>query len=213
VTRPYVIGIAGGSGSGKTTMLRMLREQLTQEQVTIISQDDYYHPVQMQVKDSQGKVNFDLPSSIDSRKLLLDLDTLMSGGSVSIPRYAFNNDDEQETSLVLLPRPVIIIEGLFVFHYPQLQGLIDYRVFVHAPADIRLARRLDRDGRERGYGPDVVQYQWKHHVQPAYERFLLPHKNSAHELIDNELDMVEQVAQLSAHIAARLERKPVPEVK
>ncbi len=193
---PFIVGIAGGSGSGKTTLIRLLQSELGSSSVTVISQDDYYLPQEKQICDENGEVNFDLPSSIDSSKLIQDLYILRSGGSLSISRYTFNNTSDQGETITLDSRPVLVVEGLFVFHYSELMSQFDLKIFVDAHTETRFERRLKRDAKERGYAENVVRYQWENHVEPAFRSYLLPHRESVDITIDNEYDMREGINSL-----------------
>jgi uridine kinase len=196
MTTPYIIGIAGGSGSGKTTLIRMIQAELGSDNVTVISQDDYYRPLSQQSKDLNGEVNFDLPSSIDSAKLREDIDTLLSGEEVHLKRYTFNNANALSTDIELRPSRVLVVEGLFVYHYSSIDQLFDLRLFVDAHVDTRFERRLKRDRTERGYPEEIVRYQWEHHVEPAFRNYLLPHREEVDIIIDNETDMRSGIAEL-----------------
>ena len=187
--RPFIVGIAGGSGSGKTTLIRLLQAELGSEVVTVISQDDYYRPLDEQLTDDNGQVNFDLPDSIDSHKLGNDIQRLVEGESLQIMRYTFNNINDLADEITLHPRPVLVIEGLFVFHFPTIKEHIDLKIFVDAHPRTRFERRLKRDKEERGYEEQIVHYQWKHHVEPAFRSYLLPYRDSVDIIIYNELDM------------------------
>lgn len=187
--KPFIVGIAGGSGSGKTTLIRLLQSELGSDLVTIVSQDDYYLPIQDQQTDDNGEVNFDLPSSIDSDKLLEDISSLMNGEELTIARYTFNNVNDRSENIKLEPRPIIVVEGLFVFHYSSVQALFDVKLFVDAHPRTRFERRLKRDTSERGYEEHIIKYQWENHVEPAFRSYLLPHRESVDIVIDNEYDM------------------------
>lgn len=186
---PYLVGIAGGSGSGKTTLISVLRSELGAENVSVLSQDDYYLSKEEQTCDENGEVNFDLPSSIDRVRLVNDVKSLMAGGEVELKRYTFNNLNDVSEQITVNNAPILIVEGLFVFHYPELHKHFDYKVFVDAKAETRFNRRLIRDMNERGYPAEVVRYQWEHHVEPAFRKFLLPHRAQADVIIDNENEM------------------------
>lgn len=195
-----VVGIAGGSGSGKTTIIQAIQENLGAAQVAIISQDDYYLPIEKQARDPRGEVNFDLPDSIDSAKLLRDVKTIIGGEPISISRYTFNNPEEAPRTFQIEARPILIVEGLFVFHYPELAKLLDMKIFIETSEDLRLQRRIERDAKERGYPEQVVRYQWEHHVQPAYENYLLPYRTEADLLIDNEQPLAEAIAPIMSKL-------------
>lgn len=183
--RPYLLGIAGRSGSGKTYLLHYLQAELGTEQVSVLSQDDYYLPIGQQQKDEQGEVNFDLPEAIDRKAFFEDLNKLLRGETLSLKRYTFNNPSAIAQSFQIKSRTILIIEGLFIYHYPEIHQLIDTTVFIDCSTEKALERRIRRDAAERGYDRDTVIYQWEHHVEPAFERYLLPYRNSADFIIEN----------------------------
>ena len=185
----YLVGIAGGSGSGKTTLISIVQAELGAEFVSVLSQDDYYLSKEDQQCDENGEVNFDLPSSIDQKRLIRDVKRLMAGEEVQVERYTFNNLNDNSETLTIRSSAIVIVEGLFVFHYPELHRHFDYKIFVDANAKTRFDRRMVRDVTERGYPEEVIRYQWEHHVEPAFRTYLLPHREYAHIIIDNEYEM------------------------
>ena len=130
MAKPYIIGITGGSGSGKTTFINKIKEHFSQDQVYVISQDDYYRPREEQYKDEKGIENFDLPRSINSSELIHDIVKLLSGEDVHRQEYTFNNEKANPKMLHFKPAPVIIVEGLFVFHFKEISKLLDLKVYM-----------------------------------------------------------------------------------
>ncbi|MDA0714226.1 MAG: uridine kinase [Bacteroidetes bacterium] len=187
----FVIGIAGGSGSGKTSLIQRVHEDIGEDCVTMLSQDDYYHPIHLQHKDHNGEVNFDLPTAIDQDGLIRDVKNLLNGEPITVSRYLFNNAKGHPEDVQLDPRPILLVEGLFIFHYPELYSLMDLKVFIDAHPEYRLKRRILRDGKERGYPESVVRYQWENHVEPAFKDFLLPYQSHCDILIKNDIEMEE----------------------
>lgn len=185
---PLVIGITGGSGSGKTTFIKLLREPFGDADVCVISQDDYYKPRSHQKKDDQGVVNFDLPKSIDKKSFLIDIEKLLAGQIVERQEYTFNNELSNPKKLIFKPAPVIIVEGLFVFHYRKINALLDLRVFLHAKENLKVIRRIRRDQMERNYPIDDVLYRYEHHVMPSFEKYLQPHIENADLIVNNNKD-------------------------
>lgn len=181
----YVIGITGGSGSGKTSIIQCIREAFPSSKVCILSQDDYYRPKVEQEKDEQGIENFDLPGSIDKEAFALDLTRLLAGESVQRTEYTFNNDQKEPRELVFEPAPVIIVEGIFVFHYPEVRKLLDLKVFVHAKENLKVIRRIRRDQVERNYPLEDVLYRYEKHVLPTYEAYIAPYQEEADLVINN----------------------------
>jgi uridine kinase len=185
--RPYIIGITGGSGSGKTSLIRDIQANFGKKEVCIISQDDYYKPRDQQQKDKEGVHNFDLPDSISFDKFCNDIKLLIEGKSISILEYVFNNEKAVPKSIEIHSAPVIIIEGLFVFHDKPLKELMDLKVFVHAKENLKIIRRIKRDQLERNYPLDDVLYRYEHHVLPSFESFIEPYREEADLVINNNL--------------------------
>lgn len=183
--RPYTIGICGGSGSGKTSFIRRLRAIFPENEVCIVSQDDYYLPREQQHRDVNGEWNFDLPKSIDKKRFRKDIERLMAGETVTIEEYVFNNPNAKPKLLTFMPAPVLIVEGLFVFHYKKLAAHFDLKVFINAKENLKVIRRIMRDQVERGYPLDDVLYKYQYHVLPSYERYILPYKEEADIVINN----------------------------
>ncbi|PRY52410.1 uridine kinase [Arcticibacter pallidicorallinus] len=204
MNKPFVIGIAGGSGSGKTFFLNCFLHHFTTNQVSLISQDDYYKTIEVQPRDENGWVNFDLPECIEDDKLLRDLSILLSGQPIQKKEYTFNVDKEKARMLTINPAPIIIVEGLFVFHYAELASLFDMKIFMDADEEITLNRRLRRDKKERGYDHDMIMYQWINHVLPAYNSYLLPYKGSADKVITNNSHVADDIIEVTKQLAAEL---------
>jgi uridine kinase len=187
--KPYVIGICGGSGSGKTTFIKRLRERFDISELCIVSQDDYYLPRDKQYKDHNDEYNFDLPKSFDKKKFRSDLKSLIRGETVTVEEYTFNNPDAKPKLLVFQPAPIIVIEGLFVFHYKKIANLLDLKVFINAKENLKVIRRIHRDQVERGYPIEDVLYKYEHHVLPSFERFIQPYREEADIIINNNHDL------------------------
>ncbi|BDD00042.1 uridine kinase [Persicobacter psychrovividus] len=183
--KPLVVGITGGSASGKTTFLKNLLSAFSSDQVCLISQDNYYLPKELQPVDDMGIENFDLPESVDLRKYATDLKDLKEGRQVELEEYTFNNPNIVPKKLVFKSAPIIIVEGLFVFYDQDLSDLIDVRVFIDAQEHIKLKRRIVRDSEERNEGLEEVLYRYEKHVQPTYDKFIRPFKSTAHIIIPN----------------------------
>ena len=182
----FIIGIVGGSASGKTWILNKLRDIYSEEKICIISQDDYYKPLQDQQKDEHGVVNFDLPSAIDENAFYTDLLNLSSGNEVRKQEYLFNHPERESQWKVFNPAPVIVAEGLFLLHNPLIREFLDLKVFLEAPEEIQLKRRLTRDIEERNVLENVVMHQWEHHVLPAFKNYLLPYRDQADIIVSHD---------------------------
>ena len=202
--KPYVIGIAGSRGSGKTFFLNSFLKHFKPLEVAIISQDDYYKPFNGKTREENTAYNFDSPTSIDRELFYQDLQLLIAGFPIEKEEYTFNNPALKPKVLQINSAPIIIVEGLFILYYKEIANLLNHRIFMHADQDIALQRRIKRDFIERGYHEDEVLYKWNHHVTPAYEKYLLPFKKDCEQVIINNKDDQEHIVQLSKDIAAYL---------
>ncbi|MHA8084810.1 uridine kinase [Aquirufa antheringensis] len=185
IERPFIIGITGGSASGKTLFLSRLMEQFRTDDICLLSQDNYYRPIEHQTKDHNGIENFDLPGAIDDQAFAADIERLRNGEVVSRVKYTFNNTEKVPDMLHFHPRKILVVEGIFVFHFPEVAQLLDLKIFIDARDKIKLKRRIKRDNEERGYDLQDVMYRWKYHVKPTYEEFIRPHKRSCDIVIPN----------------------------
>ncbi len=183
--KPFIIGITGGSGSGKTSFIKALRQTFSEKELCIISQDDYYYPREQQEVDENGVQNFDLPSSIDKKKFLHDIEKLMQGQVIEKSEYLFNNKEATPTIKYFRPAPIVIVEGLFVFHYKKIRKLLDLKVFFYAQENLKVIRRIKRDQVERGYPIEDVLYRYERHVMPSFKKYIEPYKEDADLIINN----------------------------
>ena len=183
--KPYIIGIAGGSGAGKTFFLKALRPYFDKNTLCIISQDNYYRPANEQILDENGQINFDRPEGIDDVAFLEDIGILLKNEIVTRQEYMFSQPGIIGQFIELKPAPVIIVEGLFIFHFPEIREIFDLKIFIDSDHQTRLERRLDRDYKERGISEEMIRYQWENHAIPAEDEFLLPFREEADMIIDN----------------------------
>ncbi len=184
--QPFIIGITGGSASGKTLFLKQLFEHFGKDEICLISQDNYYRPLAEQKTDENGVVNFDIPESIDNDRFSNDLQRLKHGQSIYLKEYTFNNTKNPVERLIeLKPCPIIVVEGIFAFYFPEIASQIQLRIFIDAKNKIKYHRRVQRDQTERGIDLDMIKYQWENHVQPTYKKYIKPHKKSADIIIPN----------------------------
>jgi uridine kinase len=203
----YLIGIAGGSGSGKTSFIRELMNHFSSEEVVLVSQDNYYQPKEMQEIDANGVHNFDTPQSINRAVFHADMQRLIHGDTIEIVEYNFNNPEWEPGKVVMQPAPVIIMEGLFVFHYEEIREQLDYKVYIDVHHEERLKRRIHRDFVERGYPEDQVLYQWHHHVRPAEIQYLERFASECNLVVDNNEHFGPGLNELVAVIRGYLENK------
>ncbi|MEL7021171.1 MAG: P-loop NTPase fold protein [Bacteroidota bacterium] len=201
------IGITGGSGSGKTTFIEHLRQSFSERDLCIISQDDYYRPRAQQSIDREGVKNFDRPTSIDKKAFAKDIKRLLSGTTVERLEYTFNNASKTPKMLVFRPAPILIVEGIFVFHYKKIRKLLDLKVFLHAKENLKVIRRIKRDRLERNYPLDDVLYRYENHVLPTFEKYILPYKEDADVVINNNKDFSNGLVMLEGYIAHQLRQR------
>ena len=180
-----ILGIAGGTGCGKTTVVNQIVDQLPENEVGVISQDSYYNDLSHLTREDRGKINFDHPNSIDFDLMISHLGKLRQGKTVDIPVYSFVEETRLEETIATPPSKVMIVEGILVLSNPQLRDMFDIKIFVHADSDERLIRRLQRDIRERGHDLEKVLTRYQTAVKPMHEQFIEPSKEFADIIIPN----------------------------
>jgi uridine kinase len=205
--KPYIIGITGGSASGKTFFLHSLLSHFTRDEVCLISQDNYYKDIDQVPIDINGIENFDLPESIDFKLFAEHINLLKAGKTVLKKEYVFNNTAIEPSILEFRPAPIIVVEGIFVFHDFFVSKLLDLKVFIDAAEHIKIRRRIIRDNNERGYDLEDVLYRWENHVAPTYERFIKPTKQDADIIINNNLHFENGLQILTSYLKTILEKE------
>ena len=177
-----VIGIAGGTGSGKTTITRKIMEHFGDD-VTVIYHDDYYKARHDLTYEERVKLNYDHPAAFDTELMIRDLCALRSGVAIDCPVYDYTIYDRTEETKTVKPSRVILVEGILIFHEKALRDLMDIKLFVDADADVRILRRILRDVKERGRSLDSVITQYLGTVKPMHEAFVEPSKKCADVII------------------------------
>lgn len=181
-----IIGIAGGTGSGKTTVVHQIMNELPQTEVGIISQDSYYKENNHLSFDERSLINFDHPRAIDFDLLVEHLKLLKAGENIDQPMYSFVTHNRTDDTILTHPRKVMIVEGILILANPQLRELFDIKIFVHADSDERLIRRLKRDIAERGRDMTEVLNRYQNTLKPMHEQFIEPTKAFADIIIPND---------------------------
>ncbi|GAA4456283.1 uridine kinase [Nibrella saemangeumensis] len=205
--KPFIVGITGGSASGKTSFLSQLLHAFADDQICLISQDNYYRELQYIPRDQNGIHNFDLPETIDHHRFAEHLRRLHQGEEVQTLEYTFNNPNVVPKMLTYRPTPIIIVEGLFVFHFKDVADQLDLKIFIDAKNKTKLERRILRDQTHRGITIETIMYQWENHVLPTYKQFIKPYKGESDIVIPNNrhfekgLDVV--VSYLKTKLPAR----------
>ena len=180
-----VIGIAGGTGSGKTTVVNQIIDELPENEVCVISQDSYYKSTDSLTYEERIKINFDHPRAIDFELLETHLSNLKRGEIIQQPVYSFVTHNRTKDYIETHPRKVVIIEGILIFNSKKLLDLFDIKIFVHADSDERLIRRLKRDISERGRDIDEVLDRYQNTLIPMHQQFIEPMKEYADIIIPN----------------------------
>ncbi|WP_431135921.1 uridine kinase [Psychroserpens mesophilus] len=180
-----IIGIAGGTGCGKTTVVNQILNELPEGEVGIISQDSYYKDTSHLSYDERVKINFDHPRSIDFELLESHLKDLRMGHAIDQPVYSFVKHNRTGDIIKTLPRKVMIVEGILILTNPELREMFDIKIFVHADSDERLIRRLKRDISERGRDIDEVLSRYQNTLKPMHQQFIEPMKEYADIIIPN----------------------------
>jgi uridine kinase len=181
-----IIGIAGGTGSGKTTVVQQIMNELPLEEVGIISQDSYYKQTPELSYDERVKINFDHPNAIDFELLTTHLAALKAGENIEQPVYSFITHNRTTDTVITHPRKVIIVEGILILSDARLREMFDIKIFVHADSDERLIRRLKRDIAERGRDMQEVLNRYQNTLKPMHDQFIEPTKAYADIIIPHD---------------------------
>src|ERR687894_867291 len=199
-----IIGICGGTGSGKTTVANRILESVSEDDVVFLQQDSYYRDLDQMPLDYRRKVNFDHPDALDNDLLVEHLRGLKAGRTVELPIYDFKSHARRAETLRMGPRPIIIIEGILIFNEERLRDEMDIKVFVDTPDDIRFIRRLRRDVAERGRTVESVIEQYLATVRPMHMQFVEPSKRHADVIIPEGGRNLVSVDLISGRIRERL---------
>ena len=199
-----IIGICGGTGSGKTTVANRILAAVSAEDVVFIQQDSYYRNLSDMPLDMRCMANFDHPDAVDGELLLAHMRALKAGQTVELPIYDFHNHTRSSETLRTKPKPIIIIEGILIFNDERLLAEMDVKIFVDTPDDIRFIRRLKRDITERGRTVDSVIEQYLATVRPMHQQFIEPSKRCADVIIPEGGHNVVSIDLISGRIRERL---------
>lgn len=180
-----IIGIAGGTGCGKTTVVKQIINELPDEEVGVISQDSYYNDLSHLTLSERRETNFDHPNSIDFKLLADHLKLLKEGNSIQQPVYSFLECNRTDETASTHPTKVLIVEGILILTNPEIREMCDIKIFVHADSDERLIRRLKRDVNERGWDLDETLEKYQTILKPMHDQFIEPSKEYADIIIPN----------------------------
>lgn len=200
---PLIIGIAGGTGSGKTTITKRILERFAGK-VSVIYHDDYYKQQDDLTYEQRCRVNYDHPDAFDTDRFLQDIKALREGREVYSPVYDFTVHNRSKEQKRIAPAPVVLVEGILIFADPRLTGLMDIRIFVDTDADVRILRRISRDVRVRGRSLESVIDQYLTTVKPMHEKYVEPSKKMADILVleggNNEVALDLIMGRIERHI-------------
>ncbi|MES2855787.1 MAG: uridine kinase [Bdellovibrionota bacterium] len=183
--KPYLLGVAGGSGSGKTYFAQSLIKELGPDICEVVYQDNFYFDQSKRFDHDGGSVNFDHPNSIDFSLLAQKLVELKQGQHVEIPIYDFHTHTRSVKTLPVAPKPIVIVDGILIFHAEPVRALFDDLIFFETPEELRYSRRLERDVKERGRTPDGVRSQFLKQVKPMHDQFVAPSKVFAKTIVED----------------------------
>ncbi len=186
-----IIGISGCSASGKSFIVKYILDNLGEDIVSVLYQDNYYKKREQQVKDDKGNYNFDLPTSFHIDQLIDDIKKIKNGEVVIRNEYTFNNPDVIPKKIIVKPRPIVLVEGLFLFDNSDLSSLFDKKIFIDSKIETMIDRRIKRDYKIRGYDKDDVIYKFKNHVIPAYKKYIFPHKDYSDLIVNNNINQLQ----------------------
>ncbi|UOO81929.1 uridine kinase [Uruburuella testudinis] len=205
--KPIIIGVAGGSGSGKTTISRALYEQFSGHPITIIEQDYYYKDQAELAPEVRRRQNYDHPCAFDNELLYQHLTHLLQRRAVALPQYDYTRDTRADHTKHQEPVDVIILEGILALYDEKIRSLMDIKIFVDTDADLRFIRRMQRDYHERGRSIESVVAQYTAQVRPMHNQFVEPTKRHAHIIIPSDEQNSVAVDILMAKIAAILQQR------
>jgi len=201
--KPFIVGIAGGTGSGKTTLAKKIAETLGNDTVTLIDADSYYRDLSHLSLHQRHQINFDHPDALDTPLLIEHIKTLKQGFSIKKHIYDFTIHTRTEETVTVAPKPVILIEGILIFALEDLCRLFDLKVFMDEDDDIRLLRRIQRDINERGRSIEMVAEQYLQNVRPMHEKFVEPSKKAA-DIVTRSFYSAEDVIKLLRGVVKRV---------
>lgn len=181
--KPLIVGVAGGSGSGKTTVVKRIIESVGEEQINLMQHDAYYRDLSHMPPEERAEQNFDHPASLETELMIRHLEAIRNGFAVDIPEYDFSTHTRKSSTLRLRPQKVVLVDGILIYVEKQLRELMDIKLFVDTDSDIRLLRRLKRDIVERGRSLESVLHQYEGFVRPMHEKFVEPSKRYADIII------------------------------
>ena len=210
INRRLVVGVAGGSGSGKTTVVEAIVCRLGRDQVSVIQHDSYYRDRSTLSPEERVNLNYDHPDSLDTTLFAQHIKSLANGEAVCVPVYDFATHTRTSETVLLQPRRLVIVEGILILADEAIRSLLDVAVFVDTDADIRIIRRLERDMEKRGRTRESIVHQYLDSVRPMHLEFVEPSKIHAHVIVPEGGHNETAIESLIEHIQAALNKQVVP---
>jgi len=205
---PFIIGVAGGSGSGKSTVSQQVLSSFGSDMVSVVMQDDYYRDQSDLTPEVRRKQNYDHPDAFDWPLLVQHVQSLQSGQTIAMPVYDFTIDNRSDQTIAVKPAPVIVIEGLFALYDADLRDMMSLKIFVDTASDVRFIRRMQRDINERGRSVESIVGQYLETVRPMHKQFIEPTKRNADVILPHGANgpAVDMITTKVASVIDRLER-------
>lgn len=205
---PFVIGVAGGSGSGKSTVSQQVLASFGADMVSVVMQDDYYCDQTDLAPDVRRRQNYDHPNAFDWPLLIQHVQALRSGAAIAMPVYDFTIDNRSDKTILVRPAPVVVIEGLFALYDPALRDMMSLKIFVDTASDVRFIRRMQRDIAERGRSVESIVGQYMETVRPMHKQFIEPTKRHADVILPHGANVpaVDVITTKVASVIGQLQR-------
>ena len=197
---PLVIGISGGSGSGKTMTAEKLKNEYGEKLALVINQDAYYKDLSHMDFDKRCNQNFDHPDAIDFDLFIFHIKQLINKQAIDLPIYDFSKHLRSKEIMSIKPQPIIIIDGTLIFTHAELNQIINLKIFINIPDDQRFAYRMQRDTKERGRTVESVTKQYSKSVRPMYDEFIFPSMKNADLIIDNKKGYAQSIVSIKNEI-------------
>ena len=202
--QPYIIGITGGSASGKSSFVKKLKAQFNDDEMSVLCTDNYYLSIDKVPVDENGVQNFDTPDAIDHALFIEHVKSLKAGNTIQKLEYNFHMSTAVPRMLTFKPAPIIVLEGIFCLHFDEIKDIADLKLYIDADATARFNRRIKRDFEERGVDLADVEYRWNNHIVPCFDDHHSEYKKAANIIIQNHVSYMPGLNIITAFLKSRL---------